>query len=354
MKRMKWVWCASLLMICLCSPELKAREREAEVLHLRYDCDTPLIAFSKVHVIDKRAEGQVLGYVQKGTFNRQTELVFEGNLADGLARYFQQERAITRSEKELVVVLEAFFLSEWTGKSHEIGLMTVSLRCFAGGNGSGYSELLTLDSTFITKGGNDITDKMLAMTSTYCCSIANSLAHVPASSGDARVYTLAELRQLDSLEMQQLPVFKEGPVAGIYGFYNSLRDNKPERPIEMSVEPGKDGHAHVALVMNKNGKKKLSKLTETWHYAVSDGQQMAIYFNGEWYPLQMSANGFFFDSPAGVNNRNAISVGVTAGAFGGIVGAAIMSSTVSQSMDGFRFRINPRTGRALPVMKIKK
>jgi len=340
MKQWKRLLC--VLLAVMSSRMLYAQE----FLHLNYDCGVPRIAFAQVHMIDKRNEGQLLGFVQKGAFNRETPIAFEGSLGDSLVHYFQQGNAAVHSDKKLVCMLEEFFLSEQTGAMSEQGRTKMSFRFFVSdGDKDNYHELLTLDTTFINK-GLDVTQKMLRNVSEHYCAIANSLDRPVVS--DLAGYTLEDLYQLDSIEMVRVPAFTEAPKAGIYKTYESFRTNRPDLPREIYIEPKYAGDVAVYQVWEKKSGAKKNVRLMGGAYAVSDGKQVVRLYNDHFYTLYKAAFGFYFECPAVFNNNAAM----WGSAIGGIAGGAIAGSIQRHNMKVYQFRINPRTGKATPVVVV--
>lgn len=335
----------SLVLSICCIPAARAQQ----YLKLDCDCASPQIAFSKVHTIDNRAQGQLLGYVQKGAFNSQTKIEFKGSLADSLARFFQQDKAFVKSDKELALVLNYLFLSETSGAFNEDGKMKLSVRLFTQTADNRFSELLTIDSTFICT-GFDVTHKMLRSVSKNFCLIAAELA---ARSADTSVsYALDELPYLDSLEMLQVPIFTGKPAAGIYKSYKSFMMNTPDVPMELEIrDREKPGRISVyKIAYNKKGdRKKVWLQGEPGIYAISDGENLIKSFEGGRYFLKRGGDGFYFDSPAIFSNE----AQMWGAMLGGLAGAAVASSVTSAHMKLYRYKINPRTGRSVPVMMVQ-
>jgi hypothetical protein len=342
MKRLKWLCCTLLLWSTGAMQQVKA---QPEVLQLQYNCETPQIAFANVYLIDRRQDRVLLGQVQKGAFNRQVPLIADGSFTDSLMRYFRQEKARIHANRDLVILLDRFLLSEQTGAMSEHGYVKMTMRFFSSEKDkNSYAELPALDTVFVC-GGVDVTRKMLRNTSEYCCYAANRLEAANVNA-DATAYNLEDLYNLDSVEMQSLPIFTQAPAAGIYTSFSSFRNNKPDRPVEMDIQVDNRSRAQVSMVWYKKDKRKLEKVVETGWYAVSDGKQIAIYYNHRWWPLRKERSGFYFESPAVATGGNVMVVP----AAGGAIGIGVAVPVAAGSGNWYRFRVNPGTGKAMHVM----
>jgi hypothetical protein len=58
-------------------------------LTIDYNCKDTTPGFSNIGVIDNREGQKLLGYIHKGLGNNSKQIVFDGNIADSLAMFFQ-------------------------------------------------------------------------------------------------------------------------------------------------------------------------------------------------------------------------------------------------------------------------
>jgi hypothetical protein len=338
------------LLCCLLVLLYTPRAAKAQqYLRLDYKCEQPLFAFSKVHIIDKRVENQMVGFVQKGAFNRLEKIVFNGSLADSLGLFFQKKTATRKSGKALVFVLQDLFMSEQTGGFSETGRLKISGRLFLQQQDGTFAGLFTMDSTIVCS-GMDVTQKMLRSVSKYFCFLAANIINCPVNKEE--VYSLDDLYHLDSLELQQIPIFVNKPVAGVYKSYQSFKMNTPDIPGVVGIEdkgPGKIS-AYLLETTRRNKTRKIWLAKETVVYAASDGERIIKRFDGKCYEIKKADFGFYFDCPAAFSNNAAM----WGGAIGGMAGAALASSINTGNRKLYRFKINPRTGRSIPMMPLAK
>jgi hypothetical protein len=316
-------------------------------LHLDYNCRNPASAFSNVEVIDNRPPNALLGYVQKGAFNRLEPVSFNGSLVDSLALFFKAGNAVHKEDKTLVLILNELFMSEKTSAMSEAGTLRLSLRLYQQTSGDQYAELLTLDSIYSFT-GLDVTKRLLRTVSGELCWLSGKMNGYKPN--ESRSYSLEQLHHVDSLEMLDLPAFTQPPVSGIYKDYEHFKNNQPDIPVTIVADDSHPKHIHLFKVsVRKNGKETKSEtLGGPIIYAVSDGVRSFRFVDGSYYEIKQSELGFYYDRPAAFSNNGAMWGAV----IGGIPGAIIGANITKQGTHTYRFKINGRTGRSSPVLML--
>ncbi|MBE9462286.1 hypothetical protein ACFP1I_13690 [Dyadobacter subterraneus] len=319
-------------------------------LELNPNCPAIQSPFTKVQVIDNLANKDLLGFVQKGAFNRREQIRYDGSIADTLGKYFITNNSSDEKSRELVVVINELFLSETTGTFRESGSLKLSIRLFSENPDGNFSELFSIDSVYTVK-GMDVTKKLLRSVNDQFCKISEKAAGFQQKNLESsRSYTLSDLYMLDHLEKLSVPFYvAEKPVGGIYRQYNALKVNKPDEACEIFVDDANPKKIRVyKLYKIKNRKFRLD--TEGI-YAVCNGERVYKATPFGFYEVRKTGTDFFYDRPASISEANNGSV-VGAAAFG-LAGAVLASGLMDNRPKVYRFKINYRYGNSIPVAAIQ-
>jgi len=315
-------------------------------------CETVKSVFTKVHVINNLEEEQLLGFVQKGAFNKRQEIRYDGkgSVADAVAKFFisTEPSGLDKRPQELVLVLNELFMSETTGDFSETGRLKLSLRLFSERHGK-YSELFALDSIYTYK-GLDVTKKLLGALNEELCVIVKKAmtAQQDLKTGTVQ-YSMEDLYKLDSLEKLTIPFYlTEAPAMGIYKDYKSLKSNNPDS--SKIVVDASDLRKIKVFKIYKNGRK--IKLESEGMYAVSDGKNLYKATAKNFYEIRKEGMDFYYDRPASIAESNSGGV-LAAGAAFGLMGSLIMSGASGNRVNWYKFKINYRRGNSIPISVVE-
>ena len=313
-------------------------------LELNPDCNSTQSPFTSTLVIDNLADNQLLGFVQKGAFNRIEKIHYKGALPTTIGKFFTSNNSSEKSHN-LVVVLNELFLSETTKEFSESGRLKLALRLFTETDDGKYAELISIDSIYTVK-GMDVTKKLLRSVSEQLCKISEQSKNTDLGGHEnKKQYHLTDLYKLDSLDKLDIPLYASAELArGIYKDYKHLKMNTPDDNSEIFIDLKKPDKIKVYKVYKANNRK--IQLETEGIYAVSDGKRLYKATAKNFYEVKKIGNDFFYDRPAQLNESN---VGAIAGgAAFGVVGALI-GSGISGKASVYRYRINYRRGNSVPV-----
>lgn len=163
-------------------------------------------------------------------------------------------------------------------------------------------------------------------------------------------FTLAEVKDIDIFEKQDIPLFNAPAFAdGVYYDYFDFADQKPT-PIEM--QPKMKDETLKEVKIYDESKKKWQKLSPDNVYAVVIGGQPYIAYDGKFWAGYLSDNNFLFNISYKVNSGNGgftIGIGMGGGSRHGGMGGGIgytfgAKKTVTQLM-----KIDHLNGTAIPA-----
>jgi len=319
------------------------------LLELNPACADVQSPFTKVLVLDKLANKELLGFVQKGAFNKREQIRYEGSLADTLGKYFTLNSSSATKPRTLVLLMNELFLSEITGGFSESGSLKLSLRLFAEKDNGSYSELFSIDSVYTVR-GMDVTKKLLRSVNEQFCNIANKASSLKPDDYKSKIeYTLSDLNILDNLEKLSVPFYTaEHPPKGIYNNYNSLKVNTPNDACEIFVDTANAKKIKVYKVYKVKNRK--FRLETEGIYAVSNGEKLYKATPYGFYEVKKDGTDFFYERPATISEANS---GAAVGAAFGLVGALVASGLSDNSPRFYRFKINYRYGNSIPVAVIQ-
>lgn len=307
--------------------------------------------FTSTHFIDNLAEKQLLGYVQKGAFNRIEKIHYAGALPKTISKFFTQNNSNAGKPEELVIVLNELFLSETSKEVSEVGRLKISMRLFSETSPAKFSEILTIDSLYTVK-GLDVTKKLLNSVSEQLCNIAAQAATFKLGIHENKTeYLLEDLYKLDSLDKLHIPLYasKEMP-RGIYKDYNHLKMNTPDDDSEIIIDAKKPDKIKVYKIYKASNRK--IQLQSEGIYAVSDGQRLYKATSKNFYEVKKIGSDLFYDRPAVMSENNA--GGLIGGSAFGLMGYMVGSAISESKARTYRFKINYRRGNSIPVAMMEK
>jgi hypothetical protein len=318
-------------------------------LELNPACANVRSPFTKVHVIDNLANKELLGFVQKGAFNKREQIRYTGSIADSLGSFFTANSLQETKPRELAILFDEIFLSETTGGFSESGSLKLSVRLFAQNENRTFSEMFSIDSVFTVR-GMDVTKKLLRSVNDQFCNIALKAINLqPGQYQNLAEYKLTDLYVLDSLEKQSVPIYlADKPVKGVYNNYDHLKMNTPNDACEIFVDTSKANKIRVYKVYKVKSRK--IRLETEGVYAVSDGEKLYKATGYGFYKVDKKGTDLFYDRPASISEAN---TGALVGAAFGLVGSLVAAGLDNNKPGLYRFKINYRRGNSVPIAVIQ-
>lgn len=209
----------------------------AQTLTLKTDCDSTAKPYSSVLCIDARTHF-LLGVVQKSVANVPRAVRYDGDLAQGLTRFFAADAPTGGASPDAVLILQDFFLTERSGFSDETGYFKLNLRLFGRTADDRYTEVFSADTTYRTK-GFDVTGRLMRSVSEHLCSLAEIARErgFPVRTDTGRTYTLAEVQRVDSFEKMLLPAYAMPRLpTGLYRTYADFKEGRPAEGVPLSAK----------------------------------------------------------------------------------------------------------------------
>ncbi len=316
-----------------------------QFLQLDYHCKTKTSPFTSVKIIDKRPGSRLMGFVQKGAFNKLEEVKYIGNFYDTLSRFFYLGGNVAESKSGLAIILSDFFVSEQTESLYEVGRFKLALRLFFAGEENEYSEIMSVDTTYYITSGWDITKGLLKTINENLCSIANAAKTKIITVGGTDYYTMDELINLDSIEKIKIPMYMtDRPQSGVYLDYEHFKNNTPDiTSISDVTLSGKT----VKMVQMQNGKKKKIKKLLPEIYALCYENKLIKVTSIGLFQLNKTDGDFYFIGQTSFSNANNTAYW---GAAFGLIGSAIAASA-DRNTQLYKFRIDYHTGHSIPISK---
>lgn len=315
-------------------------------LELNPACPNIHSPFKKIQVIDNLPNKALLGFVQKGAFNRREQIRYEGSLADTLGKYFTMNSTPTQNSRELVLMVNELFLSETTGTMSESGSLKLSVRLFVEKENGNFSELLSVDSVYTIK-SMDVTKRLLRSVNDQFCKISEKASSMSLDMVEKGTeYKLSDLYMLDNLEKLYIPFYvAEKPLKGIYKHYKTLKMNTPDDACEIFVDAENPKKVKVYKVYKVKNRK--FRLETEGIYAVCDGEKVYKATSYGYYEVRKTGTDFFYDRPASISEAN--TGAIIGGAAFGLVGAVLASEMIDNRPKLYRYKINYRYGNSIPV-----
>jgi hypothetical protein len=176
---------------------------QEEPVTLTVKCLDYQMPYRDVTVIDLRPV-QTLGYVEKGAFNKNTPLVYNGSFPDSLKKYFISRDNSNGSNRELAIILYELYANERSQGMN--GRIKLSIRFFEGEKKSGFNEILTLD-TIYDYDGFDVTGKLKRKISENFCDIGKQISKGKFKNDSVHNYSIYDLMHIDSIEKKEIPAY---------------------------------------------------------------------------------------------------------------------------------------------------
>ncbi len=323
---------------------------DVEYLHLNYSLKPVHSPFTSVIVIDKRESDQLLGFVQKGAFNKVTPIKFNGNLCDSLSAFFtSDENGIPY--RSLVILFYELFLNEKTGGLSESGRMQLAMRLFSNDETGKFRELYTIDSV-INVNAMDVTKKLLNSFSEQLGKIASHISENPVNFlPNAPGYFIDEFTQIDSLEKLRIPIYNTDQFKpGLYVDYDHFKRNEPDTSyITLDTT-----ELNVKVYQWDSKRKKKYRIDYATVYAACDGNTMVKATKVGFYIMNKIGFDFYFRGQTSFSIASNNNSGLAAATLAfGLIGYAIVSG-MNKSESIFQYKINYRKGNSIPLLKLQK
>ena len=330
----------------------KAQDQYLKIVN---DCTNSDLQFAKVRAIDNRTDNQLLGYLQEKGHDGLTDIKFNGNLTDSLARIFTNQSS-KNVENELVLILNELFVNG----SGNMGKFKLSLRFFTSPDSKVYTELLGIDSVYVVRGKNS-NEKLLRSVSEQFCEIGKRVSKENAGISKNMInYSLSDLYHLDSLEKLQIPMYlADKPAQGIYKDYAHFKMNTPDIDTEIVIDTTDRKGIQVDRIFKIKNRKV--KLDPEGIYAVTDGKTLLkVTASGEYFEIKKRGLDFYYDRPGSFSSQEyPFSPYYFPG--GGRIGTTMTGDMViwlnkspQVNTSFYRFKINHRKGNSVPVAVVEK
>jgi len=314
------------------------------LLELNPACPGVQSPFTKVLVLDKLANKELLGFV-KGSFDKREQIRYEGSLADTLGKYFILNSSPAIKPRTIVLIINELFLSEMKGDFGESGSLKLALRLFAEKENGNFSELFSIDSVYTVR-GMDVTKKLLRSVNEQLCQISNRAATLqPSHYENNTEFELSDLYTLENLEKLSIPLYTTNHTAkGIYNTFKDLKINTPNDTCEIFVDTTNINKIKVYKVYKVKNRK--FRLETEGIYAISNGDKLYKATAYGFYEVKKESNDFFYFRPATISESN---LGANIGATFGLVGALLASGLQDNKAKFYKFKINYRRGNSTPI-----
>ncbi len=321
-------------------------------LDFSIDKNTPK-KYSHVYAIDKRIIKKTLGYVQTGPLNRNTNVIYKGELVEDMAKFFQcTDKPCIENKKELAIVLDELYFAEGVNQ-RDFGDLYLGIRFFEKDSLGNFYEILKIASVYTVNNIIDVTTKLLHLLSKRLTEI-NAELNVPTSIistynlQNRPLYTLKELESIDSIEKLAIPIYQtEHLKSGIFKDFEHFKRNEPENA---NVVIEKVGDTLLdAYVWNEEKKTKV-KWKKLHCYALSDGKTL---LKNNYYNLhvmnKIGSDFYYFDS-------NVTGYDPTCFNFGYVItnnlGMLLWRLNLSDGLIGYK--IDYRNGKCVPYQYSEK
>lgn len=309
-------------------------------------CNPSKKTFATVRVIDKRPGVQMIGFVQKGGFNRLAEVTFNGSLADSIGQFFVNKNSVNSSNgKELVVILNEFFLSEKTEALSETGRFKLSIRLFSTSDEK-FRELIHIDSLYEFN-AMDVTKRLLRSVSERLCEIARKATDLDATlkAKDSVLYSFNDLLAIDSLDKSKIPIYTTSHIkAGIYKNFEQFKANSPDS-VAIYIEALNS--KNIKVFSWDKQKNKRFRISNESIYAVCDGVMLVRANSRGFFEMKKEGNDFFYIGQTSTSSTSNVAMW---GAAFGLIGAAIASGA-ERNTTLHKFKISYLKGNSIPISK---
>ncbi|UOQ74571.1 hypothetical protein [Hymenobacter cellulosilyticus] len=294
--------------------------------------------FHIAEVLDLRTQHQTIGWVQRGMNNIRVPANLAGGVKDGLSGWLQVQLPPRPGSRAVLLRVHDLRIGEVTKVTSEKASALVDVDFVYQQPDGSYRVLQRYieeeESRGVeTTGRHD--DNIVACLQRACTQLnaldwAARLALSPALTQEQVYYRGGRKPAPATYAILTAPT----PAMGIYGTFLEFRNNKLEPVADLTVEatniPGE-----VKAFQGRGDARKA--LDEVWGF--SDGQQVYIRRKRHFYALKRSGDDFTFTEQA-LDDPGAVS---TAGALGGLAGAAIAAVAVRGDLQ--EYTLDMTTGR---------
>jgi hypothetical protein len=340
-----------IVIVCTSCNAVFAQESDKKTEYLQLQPKRATInsaVFSNVEVIDTRFDTDYLGFVQKGGFNRKEALILTQPLKNEMATVVNKMiEGANKQEGTLLINIRHFNVSEITGYNTERGTFAFKAGFYLKKD-TVYRRLFATDTSFTVRAGGalDVTTRLLDTVPEALGMFIKQAAGFDVNMADSRQYTAYDIRHIDELEKKELPVYNvDIPKMGLYVTYEDFKNNRPTR--EDIIVYHRKGFSRPFIYEMKEGNKKGKEIPSKSYYVVCDGEKMYIARPRTLYPLT-KINGDFYFTGVGKDEAD-MGTMVMAGVLFGLAGGLAAGHDTAI----FEFKIDPSSGRFIPVRKIK-
>jgi|GEM_PF-2414634 len=310
--------------------------------------------FYIARVVDARPLKNHIGIVQRGMVNTKVPADLEGGLEKQLLGFFTRSQLPNRGTA-IVLKVHQLSINEQTSFTSETATAAVAMDFLVQRNDS----LLVVyqASAFVKRGGMDVTalhDNNIAAALSECIekfgtsNWRETLSRATLLNPDQLNTPLAELT-----ERPDFPIATAAtPERGIYRSFTEFRSNLPGvlQPFVTESKPRRgrdwDGVQKVTPYFTlPNGTR--NEVKKIWGF--SDGDQVYIYFQKDYFPLRLEGNHYVFDAYAPPDGATMATAGVMGGLVGGaIAGAAMANRRQTYQLDMFNGQVTEWDGNNYP------
>ncbi len=293
--------------------------------------------YNTISFLDSRAGNKDIGIVDIGLLrNREAKLVLKNPFQDQLTAVINALTDSTAKNGELLLQLNWFGFAETYGTRY-----CYFVACLYAKNGERYRAIATIDTVLIFRTAS-VANLIQAESKIMSGFIA---ANLLAEAKDTVDYSITEVNRIDSIEMQNIPVFTtENYTDGLYKSYKSFMSQIPDQ--KAVVDANRDGTIETVRTIDSSGKKVKVHSKEV--YAVVYNGQPYIATQYGYYILRKSAdNNFYFTGEI----KTAASQGdISGGQMAlGLLGAALASAG---NRETYVLMVDYRNGGFIHIKKI--
>jgi hypothetical protein len=287
------------------------------------------LSYRVVKVIDSRKDKSNIGWVQTGLANSRRFAVFQQPAEQEVMNLIGRSQPYNDNLKNVILRIEYLGVSEQTLAMSETAKAEVALDLFYTNGDSAW--FIARKHTTEESKGMDVTrhhskniaiaiEDIVRQFNTY----ASMLGSTDHSHSAMAIDQVATYQAFNEESEAQTPILLASEYRdGLYVSFEEFRDNLPSISDGYEVALGKN--VKVKWVDNEGKKKRLKDNV----YALAHQNELYIFFNYQFYPIEKKDSGLFFIGPAVPDMGAAIAGGLLGGAIGGaIAGSASAKRTV--------------------------
>ncbi|MDJ1504827.1 hypothetical protein QNI22_29460 [Cytophagaceae bacterium BD1B2-1] len=257
--------------------------------------------FYIVRVVDTRSDKTNIGIVQRGVTKTKIPVVLQNGAAEQVQEFFNSNLPAKQGYLPVIIRLNQLSVTEKDGVDLQKATAAVVIDFVVKQKDSLYLVLQT--SALIRKSGANVS-------TVHATTLAAALSECIIKFAKSSWKEMLPLAQSITEEQLVAPVVFEkslldlpilqvtAPEQGLYYSFEDFCNNKPDntQPIGMEREPRRgvdwEGADKVTpYLIKENGKHKI--LRRIWGF--SDGNQIYIYYDKDYFPLRQQGSAFFFD-----------------------------------------------------------